>query len=75
MVHRSQLDNTRKTKQFIVDFRKCGDLLPLSIKGDHVESVHSFKFLGTLISDRLTWIDTTAAVKKGTAVPTLSQKT
>ncbi len=37
----------------------------LSINGDWVERVHTLKFLGTLISNRLTWTDNTmAAIKK-----------
>ncbi|KAK0133341.1 putative RNA-directed DNA polymerase from transposon BS [Merluccius polli] len=58
--------NTAKTKELIIDFRKRGaEPFPLHINGDSVERVHSFKFLGTLISDRLTWTDNiTVVVKK-----------
>ena len=58
--------NTAKTKELIIDFRKHGaDSLPLHIKKESVERVHNFKFLGTLISDRLTWTDNiTVVVKK-----------
>lgn len=57
--------NIGKTKELIIDFRKCSaEHRPLSINGYPVERVHNFKFLGTLISDRLTWTDNTAAVVK-----------
>ncbi len=58
--------NTRKTKELIVDFRKCkADPLPIIINGDYVERVRSFKFLGIYLSNSLSWsTNTTAAVKK-----------
>ncbi|KAF7650741.1 hypothetical protein LDENG_00121410 [Lucifuga dentata] len=58
--------NTKKNKEFIIDFRKCcTDPLPLFINGDRVERVESFKFLSIHISVNLTWsVNTLAAVKK-----------
>lgn len=46
-----------------MDFRKRStDLAPLSINGECVDRVHSFKFLGVHITDNLSW--TAAVVKK-----------
>ena len=58
--------NTQWTKELILDFRKNQDVhSPLNINGERVERVSSFKFLGTLISEDLTWTaNTTALVKK-----------
>ena len=49
--------NVDKTKEMIFDFRKKNkiDHIPLSILGKDVEIVHTFKFLGTLLSDDLKW--------------------
>ena len=48
--------NVSKTKEIIVDFRKkTSTITPLSINGEVVEQVNSFKFLGTTISKDLTW--------------------
>lgn len=59
--------NTTKTKELIFDFRKnSADPAPLSINGEDVERVGSFKFLGTLISADLSWAaNTTAVIRKG----------
>ncbi|KAK0142660.1 RNA-directed DNA polymerase from mobile element jockey [Merluccius polli] len=59
--------NTSKTKELIVDFRKKkGETHnPIHINGMAVERVSSFKFLGTYISENLTWaINTSSLVKK-----------
>jgi hypothetical protein len=48
--------NVNKTKEMIIDFRiKKPELTPLDINGEAVEMVDSFKFLGSTISDDLTW--------------------
>lgn len=49
--------NTTKTKEIIIDFRRkhITDLAPLCIGGACVERVPTFKFLGVLISDDLSW--------------------
>ncbi|XP_049924041.1 uncharacterized protein LOC126404710 [Epinephelus moara] len=58
--------NIKKTKELIIDFRKKQDVhLPLYINGERVERVPSFKFLGTHITEDLTWtVNTTALVKR-----------
>lgn len=58
--------NVSKTKELIVDFRrKKTPLLPLTIGGETVEQVESFKFLGTHISNNITWdVNCTAILKR-----------
>ncbi|KAK0136437.1 putative nuclease HARBI1 [Merluccius polli] len=58
--------NITKTKEIIIDFRKKKtDLTPLYINGACVEKVRTFKYLGTVISEDLSWSSyTTAVVKK-----------
>lgn len=59
--------NTTKTKELIVDFRKerRGSHDPIHINGMAVEPVSSFKFLGTHISEDLSWnTNTSSLVKK-----------
>jgi hypothetical protein len=58
--------NASKTKEVVVDFRrKKIDLAPVYINGEIVERVEDFKFLGTYISQDITWAtNTTALVKK-----------
>lgn len=48
--------NTSKTKEIIVDFRKGNTIHePLRIHGDVIEQVHEYKYLGTIIDDKLSW--------------------
>ena len=58
--------NASKTKEIIVDFRRKGsrDHAPLCIQGEQVERVPSLKFLGTLISEDITWTENTVALAK-----------
>ncbi|XP_026202983.1 odorant receptor 131-2-like [Anabas testudineus] len=53
-------------KEVIVDFRKHStELAPLYIIGVCVERVHTFRFLGVLISDDISWTENiTAVIKK-----------
>ena len=47
---------TTKTKELIIDYRKkAGQHLPISINGQVVEWVSSFRFLGTTIHQSLSW--------------------
>ena len=58
--------NVTKTKEMVIDFRKIKTpILPLTINGTIVEQVSSFKFLGTCISDDLSWtVNSTEILKK-----------
>ena len=57
--------NTGKTKEIIVDFRKHNtDPAPLYINGESVERVHTFRFLGVLISDNISWSENITAITK-----------
>ncbi|KAL0201505.1 hypothetical protein M9458_004692, partial [Cirrhinus mrigala] len=58
--------NTNKTKELIVDFRKGrrGSHEPIHINGMAVEPVSSFKFLGTHISEDLSWTTNTSSLVK-----------
>ena len=58
--------NVSKTKEMISDFRKNKSALPpLSVKGQTVEQVASFKFLGLDISNKLAWdVNTSEICKK-----------
>ncbi|KAI4884394.1 hypothetical protein NFI96_011236, partial [Prochilodus magdalenae] len=57
--------NSSKTKELITDFRRRGAVPPpLYISGDGVERVLSFRFLGTHISEDLSWTNNTIALIK-----------
>ncbi|KAK0149886.1 RNA-directed DNA polymerase from mobile element jockey [Merluccius polli] len=58
--------NSTKTKEMVIDFRRRrGDHAPLSINGEGVARVASFKFLGAHIQEDLSWTtNTTALIKK-----------
>ncbi len=59
--------NTKKTKEFIVDFRRSKKTthFPLHINGEEVERVNDIKFLGVYIMKDLTWsINTSHLAKK-----------
>ena len=52
--------NVSKTKELIFDFRKHQQTHnPLDIDGTHVDIVHSYKYLGTIIDDKLSWLENT----------------
>ncbi|TKS65503.1 RNA-directed DNA polymerase from mobile element jockey [Collichthys lucidus] len=58
--------NTSKTKELIVDFRKERRSThdPIHMNGMAVERVSSFKFLGTHISEDLSWTTNTSSLVK-----------
>ena len=48
--------NVTKTEEMIIDFRrKSDDVNPLVIKGEEVHIVSTYKYLGTVIDDKLEW--------------------
>lgn len=59
--------NTTKTREMVVDFRRPRPLPePVSIKGDCVEVVHTYKYLGVQLDDKLDWTANTEALcRKG----------
>ncbi len=59
--------NTKKTKEVIVDFRKKRqpNHTPLFIGSEEVQRVPSFKFMGLMVTEDLSWgISTASAVGK-----------
>ena len=57
--------NVSKTKEMIVDFRKNRPVLDdIVIKGEVVERANSYKYLGVVIDDKLTWKDNTDHIIK-----------
>jgi len=57
--------NASKTKEMVVDFRrKKGPVDPLVVNGETIETVDCFKFLGTTISNDLSWDNNVDAVVK-----------
>ena len=59
--------NVVKTKELVIDFRSCvHHPTPVNINGQHIEIVHSYKYLDTTIDDKLRWDDNTMNLyKKG----------
>jgi hypothetical protein len=54
-----------KTKELIVDFRrKKSPIDPIIIKGEQVEMVDTYKYLGTIIDNQLDWSPNVDAVCK-----------
>ena len=48
--------NVSKTKEMVVDFRlNKDDTLPLTINGEQVETVQTYRYLGFVIDDKLNW--------------------
>ncbi|KAI3356792.1 hypothetical protein L3Q82_003320 [Scortum barcoo] len=59
--------NVNKTREMVIDFRrKKMPSQPLRIRGEVVEEVEDYKYLGVVIDNRLDWKSNTEAVyKKG----------
>ena len=50
--------NVVKTKELVIDFRSCvHHPTPLKSNGQHIYIVHSYKYLGKTIDDKLRWDD------------------
>ena len=58
--------NATKTKEMVIDFRKMVPKpSPLVIKGGEVETVHQYKYLGTILDDRLDWSANAVSPQEG----------
>ena len=59
--------NVSKTKEMIIDFRSgVHHPNPVNVMGQNIEIVHSYKYLVTIIDDKLRWDEnTTNLYKKG----------
>ena len=59
--------NISKTKELVIGFgRNDSSPVPLRIKGQQVEIVHQYKYLGTILDDKLDWTEnSTMLLKKG----------
>lgn len=59
--------NIRKTKAQVVDFRRPSPLMdPMIIRGDCVQKVQTYKYLGVQLYDKLDWtVNTDALCKRG----------
>ncbi|KAI4872033.1 hypothetical protein NFI96_006516 [Prochilodus magdalenae] len=58
--------NAGKTKELVVDFRRCRHPLPLvNIRGMDIERVDSYKYLGVHLNNKLDWSVNTTALHKG----------
>ncbi|KAI3368513.1 hypothetical protein L3Q82_025518, partial [Scortum barcoo] len=68
--------NTTKTREMVVDFRRPRPHPePVIIKGDCVEVVHTYKYLGVQLDDKLDWTaNTDALCRKGQSRLVLPQK-
>ncbi|KAG2457828.1 RTJK polymerase, partial [Polypterus senegalus] len=54
--------NTSKTEELVVDFRRPRPLLdPVIIRGDCVQRVQTYKYLGVQLDDKLDWTANTDA--------------
>ena len=59
--------NTTKTKEIIFDFWKNNTQYePLRIHGEVIEQVHEYKYLGTVIDDKLCWRENCLTIQKKT---------
>uniref|UniRef100_A0A8C4T3P3 Reverse transcriptase domain-containing protein n=1 Tax=Erpetoichthys calabaricus TaxID=27687 RepID=A0A8C4T3P3_ERPCA len=57
--------NTNKTKELVVDFRRPRPLLdPVIIRGDCVQRVQTYKYLGVQLDDKLDWTANTDSLCK-----------
>ncbi|KAK5866698.1 hypothetical protein PBY51_020867 [Eleginops maclovinus] len=56
--------NISKTKELVLDFRRSmkRSLTPITIRGEEVEVVNSYKFLGVQLNNKLDWSDNTDAL-------------
>ena len=68
--------NVLKTREMVIDFRrKKTPTTPLVIKGQTVEMVDSFRFLGTIINKNLKWEDNNVNCQESPATSVLLSPT
>ena len=68
--------NVLKTREMVIDFRrKKTPTTPLVIKGQTVEMVDSFRFLGTIINKNLKWEDNNINCQESPATSVLLSPT
>ena len=57
--------NVSKTKELVFDFRKAGNFHdPIVIKGEEVERVINYKYLGVVFDENLDWVENSKKVQK-----------
>ena len=57
--------NVKKTKELVIDFRKAGkEHDPIIIKGEEVERVTTYKYLGVVFDENLDWVENSNKVQK-----------
>ena len=58
--------NVKKTKEMVIDFRTASrtEIPNLFIEGSQVERVQQYKYLGTIIDDKLNFDNNTVAIQK-----------
>ena len=57
--------NVSKTKELVFDFRKAGKIHdPIIIKGEEVERVTCYKYLGVVFDQNLDWVENSTKVQK-----------
>ena len=57
--------NVKKTKEVIFDFRQKDNVHSnISIKGQEVERVKEYKYLGVVFDEKLDWSKNTITIKK-----------
>jgi hypothetical protein len=55
--------NTSKTKEIVIDFRKgINHHNPITIKGDNIQMVDEYKYLGTITDAKLSWKANTGVI-------------
>lgn len=66
--------NMKKTKELIIDFRTGSHTHQnMVINGEGIEVVMNYKYLGTIIDDKLTWTCNRFRLQKGDAEATLNE--
>ena len=57
--------NVKKAKELVIDFRKAGKVHdPIIIKGEEVERVTTYKYLGVVFDENLDWVENSNKVQK-----------